>query len=93
MATFYVLPSRPLLGERIAHAIRSCSGPDCSSALWPELAEVVRDVLQRHPGSFMVFQDDLPLGEDPALAIRETFGAEDSDEIIGALAQSPLRPA
>jgi hypothetical protein len=33
-------------------------------------------------GAFVVYRDDLPLGEETALALADGFGAEPGDEVV-----------
>lgn len=83
MSTFYLLPPRPLLGERFAAYLRNLlPGIQWDSGLWPELAELLTEAVARQPGLFLVHREDLPAGEDPARALVEGFGAEPGDEVI-----------
>ena len=83
MATFYLLPSRPVVGERFATVLRAwLPGLHCTAAAWPELAEGLGSLLNRQTDSYVVFRDDLPFEEDPARALIDGFGAEDGDEVV-----------
>lgn len=82
MSTFYLLPSRPVLGERFAAYLQTLfPGISWPAADWPELAERLGETVSR-PGVYVVYGDELPPGADPVQALAEGFGAEPDDEII-----------
>jgi len=83
VSTFYLLPSRPVLGERFAAYLETLfPGLNWSSAAWPELADLLGDLAARRSDVYVVFGEDLSHGEDPARALADGFGAEPGDEII-----------
>ncbi len=83
MAMFYLLPPRPLLGERFADYLQTLfPGLSWSSARWPELADVLRALAVLHPDVYVVHREELPEGEPAAEALMNGFGAEAGDEVI-----------
>ena len=65
MSTFYVLPSRPLLGERFAGYLQTLfPGLDWAGSAWPELAELLAAAVARHADVYVVHAEDLPDGDD-----------------------------
>jgi hypothetical protein len=83
MATFYLLPPRPFLGERFAGYLKTVfGGLEWSSRSWIDLAERLGEAVEEHPDVYVVYREDLPEGEDPALALTTGFGAETGDEVI-----------
>jgi hypothetical protein len=82
MSTFYLLPARPLLGDRLAaflHGVLPGLEWDCAER--SHLADSVAAIAER-PGVYIVYRDDLPEGEPPARALVEGFGAEVGDEVV-----------
>src|SRR4051794_21130541 len=83
MSTFYLMPSRPELGEKFTGYLQALfPGLDWSSANWGELAELLGEAATRHPDVYVVFREELPESEDPAAALAEGFGAEPGDTVI-----------
>jgi hypothetical protein len=83
MSTFYLLPPRPLLGQRFADYLQGLlPGLKWDQQIWPELAEVLAGAVARQADVFLVHREDLPAGADPARALVEGFGAEVGDEVI-----------
>jgi hypothetical protein len=83
MATFYLLPPRPYLGERFAAYLEGLfPGLHWDSAVWANLAEGLAAAATCHPGVHVVYREELPEGEDPARALADGFGAEPGDEVI-----------
>lgn len=83
MSTFYLLPPRPLLGDRVADFLQSIlPGLDWDSGMRANLAEAVASAARAHPDVHVVFRDDMPTGELPAVALTDGFGAEAGDEVI-----------
>lgn len=83
MAVFYVLPSRPVVGEQLARILEIwLPGLDCSARSWPELAEGLSSLLYRQTDSYLVFREDLPMDDDLRDALRDGFGAEEGDEVV-----------
>jgi hypothetical protein len=83
VSTFYLLPPRPLLGQRLAdYLAHLLPGMKWSAEIGAELAEAVAEAAARQPNVFLVHREDLPEGEDKARALVEGFGAEPGDEVI-----------
>jgi hypothetical protein len=83
MATFYVMPSRRVLGQRFADML-SAIGPGAKfvPSDWPELAETLAGVLQQQRDVHVVFREDL----DEEMSVKDSlvqhFGADLKDEIV-----------
>jgi hypothetical protein len=83
VSTFYLLPPRSLLGDRVADFLLTVlPGLDWDGAMRANLAEAVAAAATAHPDVHVVFRDDLPAGESPAAALADGFGAESGDEVI-----------
>jgi hypothetical protein len=83
MATFYLLPPRQLLGQRLADYLHTlCPGLPWTNTVWTDLADLLRSAIARHPDVYVVHREELPPGEDPARALLDGFGAERGDEVI-----------
>jgi hypothetical protein len=83
MSTFYVLPPRPLFGDRLTAFLQTVlPGLDWDMAARTDLADAVADVAVSETDAFLVFRDDLPAGERVAQALVDGFGAEEDDEVI-----------
>ena len=83
MSTFYVLPPRPLFGDRLTAFLQTVlPGLDWDMAARTDLADAVADVAASETDAFLVFRDDLPAGERVAQALVDGFGAEEDDEVI-----------
>lgn len=78
MATFYLLPPRPLLEEALP---RLLDLPFAPVVLGPELAEALRAGLT-YGEVFAVFREELPDGAGADEALRDGFGAEAGDEVV-----------
>ncbi|MBX9680716.1 MAG: hypothetical protein K2X38_18325 [Gemmataceae bacterium] len=91
MATFYVMPPRPLLGQRFGDFL-SGMFPDQSwrSGDWADLAESLANAAEGHAGVYVVFAEDL--AEDVAAqeALQRDFGAEPGDDVIEVRATRTL---
>jgi hypothetical protein len=82
MSVFYLLPPRPLLGDRIAALLHGLfPGLDWDSAARVGLVETLAAAAEGR-GVYVVYRDDLPGGEPPARALRDGFGAEPGDEVV-----------
>jgi hypothetical protein len=83
MATFYLLPPRPILEESLGRFLNTwlpgLRGPAVSGA---ELAALLQDHLAEHGDVFVIFREDLPDGADAENALRDGYGAEAGDDII-----------
>jgi len=82
MATFYVLPSRPQLGQRFAELLAGLfPGTAWPSEDWLDLAEALGAAAMSQPDVYVVFAEDLPADQALELALTERFGAEPGDEV------------
>lgn len=83
MATFYLLPPRPILEESFGRFLSTwlpgLRGPVVSGT---ELAGLLQDHLADHTDVFVIFREDLPEGSDAEEALRDGYGAEVGDDII-----------
>jgi hypothetical protein len=83
VSTFYLLPPRPLLGDRVADFLHSVlPGLAWDSAMRSNLAEAVAAAASAQDDVYVVFRDDLPSGEPLGTALADGFGAETGDEIV-----------
>jgi hypothetical protein len=88
MSTFYLLPPRPILGQRFAgYLSRLFPGLDWSRTAWGELGDILGGLVARSPDVYVVYGEELPPGIDAASALQDGFGAEEGDLVI------ELRPA
>jgi hypothetical protein len=85
MSTFYLLPPRAALGQRLLATLGIASLQVTSCV---EVVEALGKTLET-TGGFVVYRDDLPLGEEPARALLDGFGAESGDEVIEILPGAP----
>ena len=83
MATFYLLPPRPILEESFGRFLSTwlpgLRGPLVSGA---ELAALLQEHLADHADVFVIFREDLPEGTDAEEALRDGYGADLGDDII-----------
>jgi hypothetical protein len=92
MATFYLLPPRPLLGEQLGGFLAGLfPGLDWGAALRSGLVESLGEAAARHEGVYVVFREELPDGEDLARALIDGFGAEAGDEVVEVRAGAARR--
>jgi hypothetical protein len=83
MSIFYLMPPRPLLGERFAAFLQTCfPGLDWDSSQRITLADVLGDAAGTRAGVYVVYRDDLPCEEPLAQALVHGFGAEAGDEVV-----------
>jgi hypothetical protein len=83
MSTFFVLPSRPLLGQRFAEFLGSVfPGLPLHRADWPELAEMLDAEVLRRSGVYVVYREDVADGDTLDVALAREFGAEPGDEVV-----------
>ena len=83
MATFYVLPSRHLLGQRFGELLASLfPGTSHTPWDWPDLAASLAAMVEAQAGAQVVYREDL----DEQLSVKDSlvrhFGAALDDEII-----------
>jgi hypothetical protein len=85
MATFYVLPPRAWLGQRLAASL-GLHLPELQQAgsFWTDLADAVERAC-RHDDAYVVYREELPEDEEVARAVIEGFGAEPGDGVIEIL--------
>jgi hypothetical protein len=82
MSTFYVLPPRPVLGERFAGFLQLVfPGLRWDAAARADLADILGRTAAR-ADVFVIYRDDLPPHEPVARALVDAFGAEPGDEVI-----------
>ena len=83
MATFYLLPPRPVLGERFAAYLGTLfPGLDWNTARWPELGELLGSAAAGRPDVFVVYREELAPNADLPQALRDGFGAEPGDDVV-----------
>ena len=83
MSTFYLLPSRPQLGEQFAHYLSTLfPGLNWPQAAWAELGETLAGLAARQPDVFVVHREELPSNEDAEVALSAGFGAAAGDEVV-----------
>jgi hypothetical protein len=88
MSKFYLLPTRPELGERFAAFLRLFyPGLDWDGAMRLSLADAIGQAACCHEDVIVVYRDDLPADETVTRALMDGFGAEPGDEVI------EIRPA
>ncbi len=91
MSTFYVLPSRHLLGRQFAQVLGTLfPGLTWPSTTWPDLAEVLGGTALAHLDVYVVYRDDLPDGVAPEEALASSCGAEPGDDVVEVLPGSTL---
>jgi hypothetical protein len=83
MATFYVLPSRHLLGQRYCEILGSLF-PDTRFTAWdwPEVAETLAGVIEAQGDACIVYREDMAENGSVKDALLREFGATLQDEII-----------
>jgi hypothetical protein len=83
MSTFYLLPPRPVLGDRLATFLQAIlPGLDWDGSMRSNLAEALGTAATAHRDVYVVYREDIPAGETPARALTDGFGAEAGDEVI-----------
>src|SRR5205814_6970269 len=83
MATFYVLPSRPQLGQRFAELLAGLfPGTAWPREDWQDLAEALGAAAVRRPDIYVVFAEDLPADQPLEPGLIDRFGAEPGDEVV-----------
>ena len=83
MATFYVLPSRHLLGQRFSELLTSLF-PDMQYTPWdwPDLAESLAGLVEAQADAHVVYREDMDEMLSAKDAVLRHFGAALDDEII-----------
>jgi hypothetical protein len=88
MSTFYVLPPRPVVGERFAGFLQLVfPGLQWDAPMRANLADALGQAALSHPDVYVIYREDLPPGDSVARALLDGFGAEPGDEVI------EMRPA
>ena len=83
MATFYVLPSRHLLGQRFSEMLLAIfPGKVHTPWDWPELAESLAALIEGQGDAFVVYREDLDDRMSVKDALVRDFGAGIDDEIV-----------
>jgi hypothetical protein len=83
VATFYILPPRPLLGQQIIQFLQSwLPGLNWATLNKAELAEMVTAKACCQQDIYVVFREDLPEGVEVPRALQDDFGAAPGDEIV-----------
>jgi hypothetical protein len=83
VSTFYLLPSRPVVGERFARYLGGLfPGLEWAAADWNELGDLLGALAARRPDVFVIYGEELPPGADPAHTLAEGVGAEAGDVVV-----------
>ncbi len=83
MATFYVLPSRHLLGQRFSELLSSLfPGTRFAHWDWPDLAESIGSLVEGQGALHVVYREDIDEDLSVKDALVRDFGAALNDEII-----------
>jgi hypothetical protein len=83
MATFYVFPSRHLLGRHFAEVLGTLfPGLSWPSSAWPDLAEALGTATLSHLGVYVVYREELPDDSGVEEALASACGAEQGDDVI-----------
>jgi len=83
LATFYLLPPRPVVGDHLLDGVeRLMPGLDLSVAARRRLTESLLDALELRADIFLVFREDLPAGVPAEEALRDGYGADIGDDIV-----------
>jgi hypothetical protein len=83
MSTFFVLPSRPLLGQRFADFLQTVfPGLQWQRPEWWDLAEALGHTALRRRDAYVVYREDVPEGDRLEEALTRDFGAEPGDEVV-----------
>ncbi len=83
MSTFYVLPSRAVLGSRLATFLKELlPGVQMGTEDWEDMADELIGTVVQAEESYVIYRDDLPEGVALADALAAGFGVEPGDAII-----------
>jgi hypothetical protein len=83
MATFYVLSSRHVLGQRFGEMLSALfPGERTTSWDWRELAELLAALVEERTGAFIVYREDLDDKRTVKDALQDHFGATADDQIV-----------
>jgi hypothetical protein len=82
VSTFYLLPPRILLGQRLAAVLGiSVPEPERAGKAWTEFVDTLGTAMAQ-TDVYIVHREDLPPDEDPAQALADGYGAAAGDEVI-----------
>ncbi len=83
MSTFYVLPSRSLLGQRFGEFLANIfPGRQWPREQWRDLAEALGAEVLRQSETYVVYREDVPEGIALDEALLHDFGAAAGDEVV-----------
>jgi len=83
MSTFYLLPSRPQVGERFAIYLSELfPGLNWPQRAWADLAETLTRLAAEQPDVFVIYREELPHEEATASVLADGYGAAEGDEIV-----------
>jgi hypothetical protein len=83
MCTFYVLPSRPLVGQRFAEFLENVfPGRQWQREQWRDLAEILGIEAIRQSDTYVIYREDVPEGVALSEALLQDFGAAMGDEVV-----------
>jgi hypothetical protein len=83
MATFYVLSSRHVLGQRFSEMLSALfPGVRSTPWDWPELAELLAALVEDRTDAFIVYREDLDEARGVREALLRDFGAGADDQIV-----------
>ncbi len=89
MATFYLLPPRPLLEESFARFLGEWLPGLPTARAGAELADALQASVLCQGHVFLIFREELPESSSTSEALRDGFGAEAGDEVIELRLASP----
>ena len=82
MATFYLLPARPILEDSLARLVGEWLPGLPAARAGAELADALQASVSRQRDAILIFREELPEQTGMAEALRDGFGAEPGDEIV-----------
>src|SRR5262245_52867760 len=83
MATFYVMPSRSLLGQLFGEFLTTLfPGLVWSMDDWADLGEALGAAARICPDVYVLFAEDLAHENDVATCLVRDFGAEAGDQVV-----------
>src|SRR5260370_22220926 len=82
MATFYLLPARPILEDSLARLVDEWLPGLPAARAGAELADALQASVSRQRDVILIFREELPELASTAEALRDGFGAEPGDEIV-----------
>lgn len=83
MSTFYLLPPRPVLAERLTDYLGTLlPGLDWTRLNPADVTDWLGTAVNRQRDVYVVYREELPAGEEPRRALCDGFGAESGDEVV-----------